>query len=70
MEVSVSPFCDCLAFGSERGGVFAVDLVDLACTVTPVRQLPGAVKGLVWNSSTGELYVASESSITVLQQPL
>lgn len=69
VDMAVSPFCDSLAFASEGCGVFAVDLVDLACTVTNVRQLQGAVEALVWNGSTGELYVASESSIMVLQQP-
>jgi hypothetical protein len=67
--MAVSPFCDTCAFGTETG-VFAVNLIDLACTTSTVTTVPGPIGDMTWNTRTGELYVTSGSSVVVLRQPL
>ncbi|CAL8466974.1 g6510 [Coccomyxa elongata] len=70
-KMAVSPFGDSAVCGTIKGGLFSAPVVlDEAAEVTPLPSLPGAVAALTWNTSTGELYAASEATITVLQPVL
>lgn len=69
--MAVSPFGDSAVCGTMKGGLFSAPVVlDEAAEVTSLPSLPGAVGALTWNTSTGELYAASEAAITVLQPVL
>ena len=66
----VSPLGDSAVVGTSAGGLFAVDLVDGACSVAPVTAapLPGAVASLAWNLHTGEVLAAAQACICVFRQ--
>ena len=66
--MAVSPFGDSMVIGTAEGGLHAVDLIDLACTLAPVGQVAAPIGSLIWNAATGEVYAATQASIVVLQQ--
>jgi hypothetical protein len=57
--MALSPFADSLACAT-TGGIYQIDLLDSACSVTPIAA--GAPKspvtGLLWNTATSEVVVA------------
>ena len=69
-KMALSAFGDSVAIATARGGLHSVDLVDLACTVTEIAQLPAPIGALTWNPATAEVYAASGATIVVLHQTL
>lgn len=65
-----SPLGDSVVVGTAAGGLFAVDLVDSTCSVSPLTTapLPGAVAALSWNLHTGEVLAAAQACIYVFRQ--
>ncbi len=67
--MAVSPLGDSVVVGSAAGGLFAVDLVDGACAVSPLTAapLPGPVAALAWNARTGEVLAAAQACVCVFR---
>ena len=68
--MAASPLGDSVVVGTSAGGLYAVDLVDAACSVAPLTAapLPGPVAALAWNRRTGEVLAAAEACICVFRQ--
>ncbi|KAK9819406.1 hypothetical protein WJX81_008395 [Elliptochloris bilobata] len=70
VAMAASPLGDSVVMGTTAGGLFAVDLVDAACSVAPLTAtpLPGPVAALAWNLRTGEVLAAAQACVCVFRQ--
>ncbi|KAK9823156.1 hypothetical protein WJX72_000685 [[Myrmecia] bisecta] len=69
VRMAASVIGDTLAFASEVGGIYVVDLIDMACTLTTVAAAGRQpVQSLTWNSRTGHILAASQSLLVVYTQ--
>lgn len=58
VRVALSPFADSAAVAT-TGGIYAVDLLDAACSATPIApSLSSPVTALLWNAATSEVVAA------------
>ena len=54
--------------GTERGGVFAVNIGDQSYSVTECAALGDQVSHVCWNMGSGEVYAAMAACMAVLRQ--
>lgn len=64
---ALGPFGDTLVIGTDRGGVFAVNIGDQSYSVTECASLEDQVSHVCWNMGSGEVYAAMAARVVVLR---